>query len=280
MDETGCSEFVDSCEMTVLVPDEYTSSEIFIPIDRHSKRLTLTGCIRAVGKVLKPYVIIDRVTVDDQLILSGYGPSTAEFVTQKNAFMTMVLFDKWAQDIFFPAVREKRPAYRRYSGKAVLIMDGFGAHSTVGFMEECKKQNVRVKFLVHHTSDRCQPLNSVVFASLKSQYARKRVEISTSAQTNRIVRMMRAWWAATAPDIIVSSFKAVGIIPFFEKGSQEVQCRIDLKLSLKLKDLAPVPIAANKSDPKRTQVRLARIDHHLLSSDEDSDSTTKQIFSF
>jgi hypothetical protein len=96
MDETGCSEFADSCEMTVLVPDEYRSSEIFIPLDRHSKRSTLSGCISADGKVLKPCVIIDRVAVDDQLILSGYGPSTAEFVTQKNAFMTIVLFDKWA----------------------------------------------------------------------------------------------------------------------------------------------------------------------------------------
>jgi hypothetical protein len=221
MDETGCSEFVDSCEMTVIVPDEYIDSEIFIPIDRHSKRSTLTGCISADGKVLKPYVIIDRVTVDDQLILSGYGPSTAEFVTQKNAFMTMVLFEKWAQDIFFPALHEKRRSYPRYSGKADLIMNGFGAHSTAGFIDECKKENVVVKFLVPHTSDRCQPLDSLVFASLKSQYARKRVEISTSPQTNRIVRMMRAWRAATAPDIIVSSFKAVGIIPFIEKDSNE-----------------------------------------------------------
>jgi hypothetical protein len=194
--------------------------------------------------------------------------------------MTMVLFDKWAQDIFFPAVRENRRANRGYSGKAVLIMDGFGAHSTPGFIEECKKENVVVKFLVPHSSDRCQPLDSCVFSTLKSQYARKRVEISPSQQTNRIVRMMRAWWAATAPDIVVSSFRAVGIIPFFEKVEQEVQCRIDLRLSIKLKDLAPPPIAVNTREPKRKLIKLTRVNHKLPSGDEDSDSTIKQFSSF
>jgi hypothetical protein len=101
MDETGCSEFVDSCELMVVVPDSYQQRTISVPVDRHTKRSTLTCCISADGQSLKPYIIIDRVSLDDQIILSGYGPQTAEFVMQKHAFMTMMLFDKWANDIFF-----------------------------------------------------------------------------------------------------------------------------------------------------------------------------------
>jgi hypothetical protein len=37
VDETGCSEFVDACELMVLVPDSYISETIDIPVDRHSK---------------------------------------------------------------------------------------------------------------------------------------------------------------------------------------------------------------------------------------------------
>jgi hypothetical protein len=100
MDETGCSEFVDKCELMVVFPDSYSLPNIAIPVDRHTKRSTLTCCISADGQSLKPYVIIDRVSLDDQIILSGYGPLTAEFVTQKHGFVTMLLFDKWANDIF------------------------------------------------------------------------------------------------------------------------------------------------------------------------------------
>jgi hypothetical protein len=69
------------------------------------------------GKALKPSVIIDRVTLDDQLVLAGYGPKNVEFVTQKNAFMTMVLFEKWANDIFFPSLLAKRKGLPKYDGK-------------------------------------------------------------------------------------------------------------------------------------------------------------------
>jgi hypothetical protein len=59
MDETGCSEFVASCKLIVVVPDDYKEETIPVPIDRHSKRSTLTGCVSADGKALKPFVIID-----------------------------------------------------------------------------------------------------------------------------------------------------------------------------------------------------------------------------
>jgi hypothetical protein len=159
--------------------------------------------------------------LDDQIILSGYGPQTAEFVQQKHAFMTMMLFDKWANDIFFPALKAKRKGPFKYVCQALLIMDGFGAHNTPAFKEQGGKEKVIVKFLVPHTSDRCQALDSLVFASFKSHYARKRVDVSDSQQTNRIIRLMRAWWAAMAPDIVVSSFKAVGIEPYIPLKKHE-----------------------------------------------------------
>jgi hypothetical protein len=269
MDETGCSEFVDSCELMVVVPDSYKQTSISVPVNRHTKRSTLTCCISADGLSLKPYVIIDRVTIDDQIILSGYGPHTAEFVMQPHAFMTMMLFDKWATDIFFPALRAKRKGQLKYEGRALLIMDGFGAHNTPAFNELCEKEKVIVKFLVPHTSDRCQALDSLVFASFKSHYARKRVDISDSQQTNRIIRLMRAWWAAMAPDIVVSSFKAVGIVPYLPFKDSRVFCKVYLTQSVKLSHLHTDVVLCSQFREKNFRLKLKKIDAEDASSDPD-----------
>jgi hypothetical protein len=184
----------------------------------------------------------------------------------------MALFDKWAADIFFHSLRLKRKGPTKYEGKAVLIMDCFGAHSTPAFEEECKKENVVVKFLVPHTSDRCQPLDMLVFSNLKSHYARKRVATYDSQQTNRIVKMMRAWWAAIAPDIIVSSFRDVGIIPFLPLGYSQVYCRVDLNLSLKLKGLVSPGTLSSNISRKPLNVKFTRIKVGHLPSDFYSES--------
>jgi hypothetical protein len=148
-------------------------------------------------------------------------------------------------------------------------MDGFGAHNTPAFNERCEKEKVIVKFLVPHSSDRCQALDSLVFASFKSNYARKRVDVSDSKQTNRIIRLMRAWWAAMAPDIIVSSFKAVGIIPYLPFKDTRVFCKVDLQQSLKLQHLNSDVVLCSKFREKNFRLKLKKMDAEDVSSDSD-----------
>jgi hypothetical protein len=112
VDETGCNDWVDKRELHVLVPSDYKYETIPLPIDRNSKRSTLTACISPDGLALKPFVIIDRVTIDDQLLIAGYTPTVVKFVFQENAFMTKLLFDKWALEVFFPALTLKRTQFQ------------------------------------------------------------------------------------------------------------------------------------------------------------------------
>jgi hypothetical protein len=46
LDKSGCSEWADKpAAMTVLVPADFERDRIFVPIDPHSKRSTMVGCI-------------------------------------------------------------------------------------------------------------------------------------------------------------------------------------------------------------------------------------------
>jgi hypothetical protein len=47
VDETGCSECSDSREVKVLMPIDYARPSVSVPVDRHTKRSTLTACIAA-----------------------------------------------------------------------------------------------------------------------------------------------------------------------------------------------------------------------------------------
>jgi hypothetical protein len=143
VDESGCNEWADqSVEYRVLVPDSYDKSWIKVPIDRHSKRSTLVGCIGADGSTMKSMIIVDRTTMEADLELYGYDASKILITSQENAYMTTVLFHKWAAEVFFPTVEEKRQQCK-YQGTALLIMDGFGCHHSEVFDRECEARNIR-----------------------------------------------------------------------------------------------------------------------------------------
>jgi hypothetical protein len=49
VDETGCSERIDSHEVTVVVPIDYPDPSVPVPVNRHTRRSTLTACMAADG---------------------------------------------------------------------------------------------------------------------------------------------------------------------------------------------------------------------------------------
>ena len=183
VDESGCSDWCDAQEMRVLVPSSYEENSIKIPIDRNSKRATLVGCISADGKCMKPLILLPRKTIEEDIRLCGYNDDNALFAYQKNAFMTTVLFDFWAENVFFPELTRKRKE-KEYVGPAILIMDGLGAHYSQTFIEECNLNGVYIIFLPPHTSDQCQPLDLVTFALLKRNYNKLTFNKLKSMQSN------------------------------------------------------------------------------------------------
>jgi hypothetical protein len=149
VDETGCSDRSDSRETRVVVPADYPEPTVPVPVDRHTKRSTLTACIAADGFRMKPFVIVDRSTVEMEIQYYGYHQSNVFIASQENAFMTKALFELWAREIFFPTVIELREKWQ-YNGPALLLMDGLGSHHTDQFLSECQERGIDVLFLVPH----------------------------------------------------------------------------------------------------------------------------------
>jgi hypothetical protein len=212
MDETGCSDQSDSRELRVIAPIAYRDPSVRVPYDRHSKRCSFVACIAADGFRMKPFAIVHRVTAEKEIKYYGYGDSNVQLAYQPNAFMTRPLFELWARTVFFPTIEQRRQDLG-YRGRVVLIMDGLGSHHTDQFMGDCEARNIQVLFLIPHSSDQIQPLDVLTFALMKQGFSASKFDRLVNAQSNKVVRMLGAWFGASAPHHNVEAFMNIGLIP-------------------------------------------------------------------
>jgi hypothetical protein len=213
VDEGGCSEWADRpAEMIVLVPADFDQDRIFVPTDRHSKRSTMVGCIAGDGSAMKMMIIVDIVTMEDDLQFYEYDPRKALMVSQSNTFMTTALFVKWADKVFFPRI-EDNLLKAGYQGPAPLILDECSSHHPPEFLVECERRNIYALLLYPYSSDQCQALGLVTFGLVKRYLTQFTFDALPSAQSNKVVKMMGAWYQATAPHQIVSAWLSMGFMP-------------------------------------------------------------------
>jgi hypothetical protein len=71
MDETECSDHIDSREVRVIAPIDYPDPSVPVPHDRHSKHSTFIACIAADGCRMKPFAIVLRFMAEKELRYYG-----------------------------------------------------------------------------------------------------------------------------------------------------------------------------------------------------------------
>jgi hypothetical protein len=102
---TSASEFFVASNMSFPVQQS-------IVRDKHCELSLITEVtaprFAADGYRMRPFVVVDRLTAKKELAYYGDDESNVTLVTQANAFMTSILFEAWAKEVFFPAVEERR----------------------------------------------------------------------------------------------------------------------------------------------------------------------------
>jgi hypothetical protein len=60
----------------------------------------------------------------------------------------------------------------------ILLIDGHGSHATDEFMLKCIKNNIKLVYLIPHSSHVLQPLDLTCFSLIKSRYRREIANLS------------------------------------------------------------------------------------------------------
>jgi hypothetical protein len=150
---------------------------------------------------------------DDENELIGYGRRKVPMTSQSKVFMTIILFAKWADEIFFPTI-ESRRAETSDQGPASSLLDGRSSHHPTEFLAECERRNIYVLFFVPYSSEQCQPLRLITFGLLTLHFRQITFGIFPSAQSNKVIKMMGTWYQATVPHQVVSAWASMGLNPF------------------------------------------------------------------
>jgi hypothetical protein len=165
----------------------------------------------------KPFATVDRIKTEKELQYYGYNALNVTLTSQANAFMTIALFELWAMTVFFPTIEQRRLDLA-YDGRVVLLMDGLGFRHTDHFLAECKTRQIDVLFLIPHASDQIQRLDLLTFALMKQGFSASKFNRLSNPQSNKVVRMLGAWFGASAPHHNVEAFMNVGLIPYERDG--------------------------------------------------------------
>ena len=225
IDETGEQDFVDAQEISVVVPFETDIKDLEYPVSRNGKRSTLIHCICSDGTFLRPLFVLPRKTLDSE-VFDVITPGSAIFETSPTGFVNTEIFCKWMDGEFLPSIQIKREK-TGYTGKAVLLLDGFSAHHKC--IEDpvrkanIEKLNIDMVFIPPHSSNQVQPLDLLTFALQKKWKREIKIDKNFSYQSQQIIKTYESVIRASSPRYIVAAFKRAGI---FRLGIQVINGEI------------------------------------------------------
>ena len=136
VDEAGQNDYVDARAQYVILPNETTKCA-GIPAKRCGRKLTVIHTIASDGQWIKPMFIVPRKCIDSELY-QAIPRDNIEVRYQHKGFLNTQIFADWMATVFIPHLKAKR-LEKNYDGPALLILDGFSAHSKV---TECFSQEL------------------------------------------------------------------------------------------------------------------------------------------
>lgn len=225
VDESGFQPYQDAKKMRVVVPIDFEET-IYYGANQSVSRNSLIAGIFADGTYTKPLIVIDRKTIEEELIVQGYNESIVAFKFRSNGFIDTQIFNDWADEILFPELEKRRETYN-YNGGAVVILDGCSCHCNDYFLDECIYRKIFPIFLVPHSSDQTQMLDLGIFGIQKKNISKIRPEKNLSSQSKQIIKILNSWFSVATPSNITSAYKQAGLVPFMENGTLYYKVDLD-----------------------------------------------------
>ena len=254
IDEAGFDQFADRRRSRRIVPSSYPQKTVPTPVSRAEKHATLLAGICADGYCLKPMLVLQRDTMERELLRLGYTIDKVCYGHSETGFMNTALFLFWAEHAFLPEVRDRR-AKLNYSGPALLLLDGFGVHHSAAFEAMCEEENIILLFYPPHSSDQLQPCDLGLFANQKRWSGNITVDSRLNRQTKQAIKILDSLRMAATPKNITGAFRKSGIVNRYDTDSGQLVAHVDRPSATAVRhyeDMEALPEPVH--DPKRVRI--------------------------
>ena len=146
---------------------------------------------------------------------------------QENGSFTTEIFERWAFEVFFPEMQRRRERYN-YDGEILLILDGFGPHSSDEFLNGCTENGVIPLPIPPHSGDQTQMLDLGIFGVQKTRMQRTRHDSELNKQTIQIMKIVDSFTQAATISNVVSAFRSGGIVSTYDEEAGFMIPRVEL----------------------------------------------------
>ena len=253
IDEAGFAQFADRHTTTRIVPASYALNSVGVPVSRAEKRATMLAGICADGSALKPLIIVQRDTLERELLVRGYTADKIMFETTEKGYMNTEVFIKWGRSCFIPEMQRRRQDFG-YDGPIILLLDQFGCHCNDVFVAMCEEQNILCMFLPPHTSDQLQPCDLGLFGIQKRWMSSIQIPDGLNWQTKQIVRIIDSYRMATTFKNVTSAFRRAGIVTYLDDNLR-LMARVDIRYSSAVRHLQCEDDDTLPNDKQRINIR-------------------------
>jgi len=211
--------------------------------------ITITPTICADGSTATPMIIIARKSMDNDLLKYAFPRSNNGYlVSSQKVYMTTDLFENYFETILIPHINKKRFDLNKPLQRALFIIEGFTAHSSLKLDQWQKDHNFKIFYIPPHSSHLTQPLDLLIFATFKKRMLSITTTRPLTNLSKRIALTLKGIQMSTNFFDIETCFHNAGFEVNLEPGKEEVTFHIEKILE---NDRAPEnPIKKEKNKRK------------------------------
>jgi hypothetical protein len=209
MDETGIA--LGVCNNQWVIGRSATKSS-YVQTPETREWVSIIETISAAGAYIKPVVIFKGQTLQSSWFRAEdcpdwlYGVSASGWTSNDIGL-------RWLNEVFLPQTATGNET-------RILLVDGHGSHASSQFMAKCIEHNVKLVYLIPHSSHVLQPLDLACFSLIKSRYRTQIADLSRFEDSAHVkkIRFIQYYDKARKAGLTLSNIKsgwrAAGIEPW------------------------------------------------------------------
>jgi hypothetical protein len=207
LDEVSFSDWEDRKPKKVIMPCTVSPQDIYHPVSRKYRHLTLLVCVSAGSTALTPMVLTDS-TIRDMIWSTGLRQDKDAMIFFKNLpYMTEKLFHEYLACIFRPYVLNLRMNHIYQEAFGILFMDSFSVHISERNLGLRGDDKIIALIFLAHTINIFQALNPVFFAAMKNNKNSRMNQPKDSTVGGQIWKLIRAYEQTATSFTIRSCFR-------------------------------------------------------------------------
>jgi ribosome recycling factor len=209
MDETGIALGVCNNQWVI---GRSSSKSSYVQTPENREWVSIIETISATGACTRPVVLFKGQMLQSSWFLAEDCPDWLYGVST-NGWTSNEIGLRWLDEVFLPETAMDNET-------RILLIDGYGSHTTSQFMTKCIEHNVKVVYLIPHSSHVLQPLDLACFSLIKSRYRDQIANLSRFEDSAHIKKIRfiqyydKAREIGLTPSIIRSGWRAAGIEPW------------------------------------------------------------------